>query len=221
MDNLLLPGKPNEWEAKQLLTKIGIRVPKGILLPVGKTDREDLLAETAKKGIAFPCVVKVCSGDIIHKTEHNGVRLGVHEADIEKAVSGLRESFPGSPVLIEEMVSYGGFEFILGVLEDPGFGPAVMAGAGGILTELYRDVAFRLAPCSVREARRMLEELRIYPVLSGYRNIDMDHRRLADIIVLLSDFSLTFSPGGRQIDINPIVWNGSDWIVLDAKAVMP
>jgi acetyltransferase len=166
-------------------------------------------------------VVKVCSGEIIHKTEHNGVILGVHEDAVEEAAAGIRGSFPGSPVLIEEMVSYGGFEFILGVLEDAGFGPAVMAGAGGILTELYQDVAFRLAPCSAREARRMLEELRIFPVLSGYRNINMDHRGLADIIVKLADFSLVYSPGGRQLDINPIVWDGSGWVVLDAKAVMP
>ncbi len=95
-----------------------------------------------------------------------------------------------------------------------------MAGAGGILTELYRDVTFRLAPVSTDEAKRMLEELRVYPVLAGFRNIKMDCLGLASIIESIGEAAETFVSGGNQLDINPVVWNGERWIALDAKAVL-
>ena len=221
---LTLPGRPNEWEVKKLLESVGIATPPGIVSPPG-----DPSGAAARRVPAFPCVAKVCSGELIHKTEKGGVVVGIAECEAAEALDELRTRFPHDDILIEEMVSYGGFEFILGALDDPTFGPAVMVGAGGVLTELYRDVAFRLAPCSKREALRMVGELRIHPVLEGFRNIYMEADPLAEIIEKISLLAEVFVPGGNELDINPIVWAQDNsiqesgkprWIALDAKAVL-
>jgi hypothetical protein len=226
---LKLPGRPNEWEVKQLLSTVGIATPPGIISPPDEPS-----GVAARRIPAFPCVAKVCSGELIHKTEKGGVVVGIAECEAAEALDELRARFPHDDLLIEEMVSYGGFEFILGALEDLTFGPAIMVGAGGILTELYRDVTFRLAPCSKREALRMVGELRIHPVLEGYRNIYMEAGPFAEVIEKISLLAEIFVPGGNELDINPIVWaqnnavhnnpgqnkSGPRWVALDAKAVL-
>ena len=217
---LEIPGKPNEWETKTLLSSLGISVPQGILLQPGQDAKRIITDPEKAKKVSFPCTIKVCSGEIIHKTERNGVVLGIEKEELPFRVTEMRNAFPEESILVEEMVPYGGFELILGVLEDQTFGPAVMVGAGGILTELYQDVTFRLAPCTKEEAQRMISELKVSPVLSGYRNIKMDSSALAEIIHLLSIFAESFAKGERQLDINPIVWSNGRWIVLDAKAVL-
>jgi len=118
------------------------------------------------------------------------------------------------------MVPVRGPEFILGALSDPVFGPAVMAGAGGILAELYKDVVFRLAPCTNAEAGRMLSELTIFPVLTGFRGSSMDISDLKKIISLFSQLAAAVTAEGAQLDINPLVWTGDEWLVLDGKAVL-
>jgi acetyltransferase len=118
------------------------------------------------------------------------------------------------------MVPYRGGEIIIGALHDPTFGPAVMVGAGGILTELYKDVAFRLAPFAAEEAHLMLEELTIYPTLRGYRGLSGDADSLADILSKVAGLALELIREGCQLDINPIVWSRDRWVALDVKAII-
>jgi hypothetical protein len=216
--SLSIPGKPNEWECKGLLRSVGIAVPAGVFIETGNAPAPD--SDVSVLGTAGRCVVKVCSGDIVHKTEQGGVLLDVAENRLPAAVAALRQRFPSAGILVEEMVPYRGGEIIIGALHDPTFGPAVMAGAGGILTELYKDVAFRLAPCAAEEAHLMLEELTIYPTLTGYRGLSGDADSLADILSKVAGLALELIREGCQLDINPIVWSRDRWVALDVKAII-
>jgi hypothetical protein len=215
---LSIPGKPNEWESKRLLGAVGIAVPRGVFVAPGQSLAAD--GDTPVLGSTGHCVVKVCSGDILHKTEREGVLLDVPENRLPAAVATLRRRFPSTGILVEEMVPSRGGEIIIGALYDATFGPAIMVGAGGILTELYKDVAFRLAPCTFEEAHLMLEELTIYPTLKGYRGLPGDADLLAATVSKISGLALQLIGEGCQLDINPIVWSRDRWVALDVKAII-
>lgn len=216
--SLLLPGKPNEWESKILLEKAGVPAQTGILLKPGESFEE----KCKNRGCAlrYPVVVKVCSGEILHKTEVGGISLNVSEEELPDEIGRIQSKFPEAPLSICEMVRYKGSEIILGAVYDESFGPAVMVGAGGILTELYNDAAFRLAPCSLAEAGRMLRELTIFPVFNGYRGMETTWEPLAAVIERVSLLAAMLIQPGCQLDINPIVWTGSTWLALDAMIVL-
>ena len=118
------------------------------------------------------------------------------------------------------MRSIEGPEFIIGGIVDPVFGPAVMVGAGGVLTEIYEDAVFRLCPCTRAEALRMLNELRIAPVLNGYRGSRLDIEVLADAVSKISGLFGAFDGRLSQIDINPIVFSEGRWVALDCAVIL-
>ncbi|UCF69239.1 MAG: acetate--CoA ligase family protein, partial [Acidobacteriota bacterium] len=152
-----------------------------------------------------------------HKTDLGGVRVGLTAGEIGPAIDGLRERFPHASMLIEEQVEGASAELIVGGIVDPSFGPAVMVGSGGILTELVEDVSFRLAPCTAAEAHRMIAELLIAPLFRGYRGLRLDAGGLATTIETVSLLILDLGQRLERLDINPIVFAGGRWIALDAK----
>ena len=211
-DGLEIAGFPDEFEAKRLLNLYNIATPQGCLLhPDDKLDHLELNP---------PFALKVCSGNILHKTEQSGVLLNLDNGSLPEAVTRFRMQFPTATLLIEEHIAFVGPEFIVGAIVDPDFGPAVMAGTGGILTELYKDVVFRLAPCSSEEASRMLQELIIAPVLKNFRGIHLDDEKLASIISKVSDLIFELDHSVCQLDINPLVFSNGNWVALDAKVVL-
>lgn len=230
-ESLLIPGQPDEHEVKELLQQNSIPCPKGVRLLPSQTlsiSTESVESEApssspseAEVRVTFPgpYVVKVCSGKVLHKTEHGGVSLNVDNASLATTVEEMRDRFHGSPVLVERQLQPVGPEFILGALTDPDFGLSVMAGAGGILTELYRDVTFRLAPLSEKEALDMLQELTVSPVLAGYRNLDLDGESLAKIITAVGALAEAAGPLFGSLDLNPLVYTKQGWRALDAKLV--
>ncbi len=211
IDGLNIPGKPDEWEVKELFKAYSIETPKGILLKPGM--------EFTGTELEQPLVVKVCDSKILHKSDIGGVKLNVKK-DFGKVIAEMNHSFPDSSLLIEEMVPYSGLEFIIGALVDPDFGPALMVGAGGILTELYKDVTFRLAPISKMEALRMLNELTVSEVLTGYRGSKMDISALADLIVSVGTLITELGSSFNQLDINPVVFSDGKWVALDGMAIL-
>ncbi len=212
LKNLHIPGKPDEWEVKELLKSRGIRVPDGFILePDQKADFER---------INFPVAVKVCDSEILHKTDVGGVSLNINDNALIDTILEMRKKFPGKRLLVEKMSSFSGLEFIIGGLVDPTFGPAVMVGAGGILTELYRDVTFRLVPLDKNEAVRMLRELTVSAVLEGYRGSMMDIKEFADIIVSIGDLIVEIGDSFSQLDINPFVFTDEGWMALDGMLVL-
>ena len=209
---LAIDSRPDEYEAKSLLTQLGLSVPRGIRLAAGVTG---IVPE-----FQGPYVAKVCSADIMHKTDLKGVYLNLEPDNLSVALEALHTAFPDASILVEEMVASEGPEMIAGGLIDPGFGPAVMVGAGGILTEIAQDVAFRLAPLDDAEARRMLMELKIYPVFEGFRGLHLDAAPLAGLIVTVSRLVHALGPRFDQLDLNPIVWSHAEWTILDAKLML-
>ena len=209
---LAAADRPDEYDVKHLLTRLGLRVPLGIRLPPGTTE--------AKPAFPGPYVAKVCSPDIVHKTDLKGVHLNLERQHLSAATRALNSTFPETSILIEEMVTFDGPEMIAGGVMDPGFGPAVMVGAGGILTEIAPDVAFRLAPLGVDGARRMLRELNIYPVFDGFRGLHLDPATLAQLMVTISQLVDAMGSRFDQLDLNPIVWGHAGWTILDAKLML-
>jgi acyl-CoA synthetase (NDP forming) len=195
-----------EYRAKRILARYGIPVTREELA----TSREEALA--AARRIGYPVALKVQSPDISHKTEAGAVRLGIaNEEELAAAYEAVLASARAHDerariegVLVQEMVS-GGVEAILGVTNDPLFGPAVMFGLGGIFTEVLRDVSFRIAPVSASAAREMIEEIRGYPLLAGARGRPRaDCAALAEAIVRLSALALDLRDALAELDVNPL-----------------
>jgi len=211
---LTVKDKPNEYESKDLMQRAGLPVPLQHLIQGADLSN---LPENMKE----PLVVKLCSPDVLHKTDVDGVYLDVKKHELPSLIKEMNIKFPGEDFLVYHMESIKGPEFIMGALKDPSFGPAVMVGAGGIMTELYKDVSFCLAPCELHDADHMLTDLTIAPVLDGFRGSKMDMESLKILVVRFSELAAVTAVEGVQLDINPIVWNGKAWTILDAKCVFP
>jgi len=204
-----LAGKKSdvaEHAAKRILAEYGIPVT-----------REELAASKGQatkiaKSIGYPVAIKAQSPDISHKTEARAMRLDItSDAELasayEEVLSNARAYKKDARiegVLVQEMVK-DGVEAILGVTNDPLFGPAVMFGLGGIFAEVLKDVSFRLAPVTPSVAREMIEEIAGYPVLAGARGrprADVD--ALVDVIVRLSALAIDLKDSISELDINPL-----------------
>lgn len=200
-----------EHEVKGLLREMGFPVPKGIFVD---KDTADLIPPIAD--IPFPLVAKVSSSKIVSKSEVNGVRTDLKNADeLKKAVSELLQIKDAEGVLIEEM-AMPGLEVIVGGVIDEQFGPVVMFGVGGIFVELFRDVAFALAPFERGDALWLIRQVKGYRLLEGYRG-----RRPVDrdaLLEMLVDVSRLMATGLiKEIDLNPVSLYPEGAMVLDAK----
>jgi acyl-CoA synthetase (NDP forming) len=195
-----------EYEAKRVLAAYGIPVTQEELA----TSRDGALAIAQK--IGFPVAIKVQSPDISHKTEARAVKLGIQsDAQLAAAYDEVLANAKAynseaklEGVLVQEMLS-GGIEAILGITNDPLFGPAVMFGLGGIFAEIMKDVSFRLAPVTPAMAREMIAEIKGYSLLTGARgqaHADVD--ALADAIVRLSALAVDLTDQVAELDINPL-----------------
>jgi acyl-CoA synthetase (NDP forming) len=196
----------SEYHAKRILAEYGIPVTREALA----TTKDQALA--GAKRIGYPVAIKVQSPDIPHKTEARAVRLGIaSDGELAFAYDGIlanarayNKSARIEGVLVQEMLK-DGLEAILGVTNDPLFGPAVMFGLGGIFAEVLKDVSFRLAPVTPSVAREMVEEIAGYPVLAGARGrprADVD--ALVDAIVRLSALAVDLKDRVGELDINPL-----------------
>ena len=158
----------NEAEGKAVLRAFGIPTPREVLVPPGAD------AAAATRELSAPFAVKIVSRDIAHKTEAGGVRLGVTRDGLAEAVRAVTASaaraVPGATidgVLVSEMAQ--GVEALIGIVNDASFGPVVALGLGGVLTEVLKDVTYRVAPFDLDTAREMIAELRGAKLLDGYR----------------------------------------------------
>jgi acetate---CoA ligase (ADP-forming) len=213
-------GALSEYDTKELLAATGIAMPPRRLVAEAK----DLDAAAAALG--FPLALKIQSPDIPHKTEAGGVRLGIADAASlrgawDAVVAAARRHRPEARlqgVLLEPMARPG-VEVILGTIRDKVFGPLVMVGAGGVMTELFRDSAYRLAPVDRAEAREMLQDLRIAKLLGGFRGAGpADVDALALLVAQLSAFALEHRDLVEEIELNPVVVHraGEGCTIVDA-----
>lgn len=162
--------------------------------------------------IGFPVVMKIVSPDILHKSDAQGVKVGIRDKkDVEKAFTEIidnarayKESAVINGVLIQKM-AFPGDEVILGMNRDIMFGPMVMFGLGGIFVELFKDVIFRIAPFDRNVARRMIKSIKAYPLLTGFRgkpvaDIETIERNLVALSVMVENH-----PEIKELDINPLL----------------
>ncbi len=203
-----------EHEVKGLLKEAGISVPKGLF--VSKEMAEQL---STRVDLSYPLVAKVSSTKISSKSNVQGVRIGLKNAcELKKAVTELLQIKDAEGVLLEEMAPQG-LEVIVGGIEDELFGPVVMFGLGGIFVELFKDVAFALAPLTEEEALWLIKQVKGYQLLEGYRGRpSVDKETLLKIIVTISTFIATGLI--KEIDLNPIALYPEGAMVLDAKMLV-
>jgi succinyl-CoA synthetase beta subunit len=199
-----------EDQAKEMLQRYDIPTPEFTV--VSSAD------EAAELDIAFPLVAKVCSPEVLHKTDVGGVQLNIQSQEqLRDAVASLVERFD-APVLVEHMESPG-VEMIAGLLNDPTFGLSIMAGMGGVFTELYNDVSFRLVPITRRDAEAMLDDLTASSLFEGFRDMHLDRNALIDMLLSLSTLG-SDHPSLQQMDLNPVLVYEDGIRVVDAKVII-
>jgi acyl-CoA synthetase (NDP forming) len=211
----------SEYSSKRVLRAYGIKTTNDILC---RTPAE---AVKAAKEIGFPVVMKVSSPDLLHKSDAGLVRVGVvapkevravHEELLAKAKRADRKARVEG-VMVSEMVS-GGVETLVGVSNDPLFGPVVTVGLGGIFVEVLHDVSFRVPPFHRDEAQRMVDELQGAAMLRGVRGAKpVDERALVDTIMKVQRLALDLADDVAELDVNPLVVLPRGVVALDAMVV--
>jgi acyl-CoA synthetase (NDP forming) len=210
-----------EIEAKQVLADAGVSVTDTRLAPSQKE------AAALSEAIGFPVVLKVASPDITHKTDAGGVKVGLkNKAEVRRAyaeiMASARAMFPGAKIdgVTVQAVARPGVEIIIGMFKDPQFGPVIMFGLGGIFVEVLKDVSFRVIPIVRRDAAEMIQEIKGYALLNGYRGHEPAHiHTLESLLLKVSDF-VEKTPGIKEIDLNPIFAYKDSAVAVDARIVL-
>lgn len=201
-----------ENEVKELLKEYDINTTDFVLL---KKDES-----VSSLPFDFPVALKVCSSKILHKTDVDGVKLNISSMDeLKKEVERFHKRFPDENLLIDHMVD-SGVEVIIGLIQDPTFGLSVMVGVGGIYTEVYQDVSFRVIPIEEYDAREMLEEVKGKKLLEGFRNIKADKQQVIDLLLKVSDLGSDLIDVLDQMDLNPVFIYKDSYCVVDAKMIL-
>jgi acetyl coenzyme A synthetase (ADP forming)-like protein len=177
----------------------------GIELPVSKVTADPEAAVAAAREIGGPVALKVISERALHKSDVGGVLLGVEGDDAVRngfvAVTAAVDQHDG--VLVQEMIE-GGHEVLIGMTEDPNFGPMLVYGLGGVYVELLKDVAFRLNPLTDVDAAEMIEEIKGADLLKGYRNMPLGDREALKEALLRVSAMVTALPEIVDMDLNPV-----------------
>jgi acetyltransferase len=224
LERLAALGRPHlsESESKQVLAAWGIAGTREIL-----TQSAEAAIEAAQI-LGYPVALKVDSPDIAHKTEAGVVRLALRDADsVRKAYEDILVNAsthaPNAAIagmLVQEMV-VGGTEVIVGISYDPQLGPMLLFGSGGVLVEVYDDVAHRHCPITRAEAFEMIGEVKGAKLLRGFRGrpaADLDS--LADTLVRVSHLGVHLEGKLAELDINPLMVLPTGVKAADALVVL-
>jgi acetyltransferase len=197
----------SESESKQLIAAWGVPGTREVL--TGSAEE----AVDAAQRLGYPVVLKVGSPDILHKTEAGVVRLGVRDAaqvrsayaEIMASAAAYAPNAAISGVLVQEMVAQG-VEVIVGVSYDAQLGPVLLFGSGGVLVEVYNDVALRRCPITRPEALAMVSEVQGARLLQGFRGRPLaDTDALLDTLVRVSHLAVHLADQMAELDINPLM----------------
>ena len=208
-----------EESAKEILSEYEIRVPRYALV----TNADE--AVNKAKELGYPLVAKIVSPQILHKTDVGGIRVGLKsEAEVrqtfEDLYTRLSKQYKVKGVLLERMVTQG-IELIVGLQNDSQFGPVIMVGIGGIYTEIFKDVVFRILPITNAEATSMIEDLRGKQILKGFRGAEpIDIEMLSNALVKIGRLGTDMAAYYESIDFNPVIVYPNDYYVVDAKMIL-
>lgn len=183
-------------------------------------------AVEAASEIGYPVAVKLSSATLTHKTDVGGVKLDLRTADeveqafrkIEQKLASLGRAEEMQGVTVQKMV-HGGIECIIGVTQDPSFGPLVLFGTGGIYTELFQDVTFRIHPLTDVDAHDMVHSVKVARILQGWRRSKVYDVRAVEDVLLRVSAMVDDLPEIAEIDLNPVkaMEQGKGCIVVDAR----
>lgn len=210
----LIKNKKNlaENEVKELLKSYQIKTTDFVLL-----DKDESVTSLP---FDFPVALKVCSSDILHKTDVGGVKLSINSMEeLQQEIKRFHQKFPKEPLLIDHMVEPG-VEVIIGLIQDPTFGLSIMVGIGGIYTEMYQDVSFSVIPIDEYDAKEMIEEVKGKKLLEGFRNIKADKQLVIDLLLNVSKLGEELIDVVDQMDLNPVFIYKDDYCVVDAKMIL-
>jgi acetyl-CoA synthetase len=187
-----------ESEGKRALAEFGVRIPRGRVAPAAA------VAETAAE-IGFPVVIKAVGAQLEHKTEVGGVALNVRST-AEARAAGRRLCSLSDTLLVEEMVSDGVAEILVGIIVDAQFGQVLVLGAGGVLTELLADSVTLLPPWTADSILAGLLRLKAAPLLKGYRGKPAgDLAALVEAILGVARYASANLATVLEIDVNPVI----------------
>jgi len=220
LEEKYIAEKPNAVNQKQASAEEIISFFKKYELPLcdlrvtGNLNEGQEFLKTAKN-----VAIKVANPEIIHKSDSGLVQLNIDNEQkmrtvFPELIDKIKNELPVNiepKVLVQEMVK-GDIELVIGARRDEQFGPVLMFGLGGILVELFKDVAFRVLPIDIEEAKNMIQEIKRYKLLKGFRNIaPINIDNLAKILVRTGDM-LMENPRILEMDMNPLIWQeGEDY----------
>ena len=223
IDNALKEGRNAllEYEANAVCSSYGVPVAK---VKLAKTSSEAI--KNADE-IGYPVVLKIVSPDILHKSDAGGVIVNVKSANEVKEgftniVNNAKKYKADASVLgvlVQEMAP-SSTEVIVGMTKDPTWGPALMFGLGGIFVEVLKDVSFRVAPITERDANEMVREIKAFKILEGIRGqppADID--AIVDILIKISKLVME-NPKIDEIDLNPVFVYGDGAKAVDTRILI-
>lgn len=202
------------WDSLEFIKKYKIPVVKSKLVKKS----EDAVAFA--NSIGYPVALKISSSSVIHKTDVNGVALNLRsKEELEKSYKKMAASFKrrAEGFVVQKMVE-GGQQVIVGGKTDEQFGQVIMFGLGGIFTEVFDDVSFRVVPISKEDAEEMVSEIKGYKVLKGYRGKSYDIKSLVDILLKVSKM-LEENKKIKELDINPVFSLKKGALAVDARII--
>jgi acyl-CoA synthetase (NDP forming) len=211
-------GKLNEAQALELFTALGVPTVETAIARAPRYEH----------ALAYPVAAKVLSPDVAHKTEAGGVALGIadpgtYDGKVRSLLASVAAARPEARIegiLVQHMES-GLAEAIVGYRHDALVGPIILVGAGGTLAEIYGDCALRMAPVDEEEARAMIEEVKGFATLRGYRGLPRgDLGALARAVAAVSRLALLPGQPVAEAEINPLVVKGEDVVAVDGLVVM-
>ncbi len=211
-----------EVESKALLKAYGI--------PVNETTVAVSADEAVDHATAmgYPVVLKIHSRDIVHKSDADGVRLGLGDSDAVRSayqnIIAAAEAYAPNAVVqgvtVQPMLTSKDHEIIVGCKQDRDFGPVLLFGMGGIMTEIIQDRSIALPPLNRLLARRQMEETKIFQLLKGYRNLPRANLELLEEILIRLAQLVTDFPEITELDINPLCLIGSGAVAVDARVAL-
>ncbi len=205
-----------EHESKAVLESLGISTTGAGL---ARTEEE---AARLFKSLGTPAVMKVLSPQVVHKSDAGGVKLNLeNEGAVRKAYREITAAFRDKElagVSVQKMARPG-LEVIVGVAQDATFGPMLMFGLGGVFVEALKDVSFRSIPVSESDAQSMIEEIKGYALLKGYRGPSADIGELKKLLLKISDFVMK-NPDVSEMDLNPVFLYPKGYSVVDARIIL-
>lgn len=205
-DGFLLPDEVNA-----LLEAADIDTVKSKIC----TDKKSLLASLDE--LNFPLAMKVIGP--VHKSDVGGVSLHLlNQESVLEEYDRMMKIKDASGVLLQEMKS--GEEIYAGALHQGNFGQLVLCGAGGIFLELLKDLSYGLAPLSAKEAEKMIQSLKAYPIIEGYRNREGVNQELFKHVLTQLSALVNIAPEIAEIDINPLIGNQQELVAVDARILI-